>query len=243
VKNLKVFLSYQFRDEDRDLVAKIEALLASQDVPIVRGKRLGGGALTPEVMQRIESADALVALMTRRDRVGDEAEGRWRTSRWVESELDHARGKGKLAIALIEAGVELGGAYGEHESIPLDRGDPLEAILALSETIRVWKDQVGFTRAVQIKPDELGLTLRTAGDLSLRYRMVTPQGRRSGWRTAEPITQPNGTILYVDGVEGEDHFIEIEVVEGEEPKWWSPATAQLISVELLPRQGGARDGD
>ena len=48
-----IFLSFSFRDADRELVAQVEQLLASHNIAVVTGRRLGGGQLTPEVMQRI----------------------------------------------------------------------------------------------------------------------------------------------------------------------------------------------
>jgi hypothetical protein len=80
--------------------------------------RLGGEALTPAVMQRIEECDALVTLLTRRDQ---KTTGKWTTHDWVRDELNHARSKSMRAVAFVENEVEAGGAYAEHERIPLDR--------------------------------------------------------------------------------------------------------------------------
>ena len=40
---------------------------------------------------------------------------------------DHVRGKNMPAIAIVEQGVALDGAYAEHEYIPLDCNQPLDA--------------------------------------------------------------------------------------------------------------------
>jgi hypothetical protein len=232
---VKIFLSYSFRDEDRDLVAQIDSLLSAHDVSILRGSRLGGGPLTPEVMRRIESADALIGLMTRREELGGSGSGRWITHPWVRDELNHARGIQKHTIAVIEREVELDGAYVENERIALDRNSPLDALLALSETIAIWKGEIGFSRRIQIRPDEIGQILRTTPGLICRYRFVSPEGDRTDWKVAEPVPQPSGAILYVSGVRGDDYFIEVEVARGDSMEWWSPATAQLISVELKPK--------
>jgi hypothetical protein len=55
---VKVFLSHSFRPEDRHLVAKIDSLLGAQDVLVATGRRLGGAAITPEILRRIETTDA-----------------------------------------------------------------------------------------------------------------------------------------------------------------------------------------
>jgi hypothetical protein len=45
---VKVFLSHSFEPDDRELVARTEMLLNTHDTPVMTGRRLGGGALTPE---------------------------------------------------------------------------------------------------------------------------------------------------------------------------------------------------
>ncbi len=235
---MKVFLSHSFRDEDRHLVAKIDSLLVAQDVLVVTGRRLGGEALTPEIMRRIDTTDALVALLTRRDRIGEEGLGRWTTHNWVRDELNYARGRNEPTIGLVEAGVELDGAYAERERIPLDRENPLDALLDLAQTIHIWKEERGVQRQVQIKPDEIGEELRNREhELTCKYRSVSPDGVPGDWRTTKPMLRPGGTILFVDGVLGDDHYIEVEVAGPDgRAQWWSPATAQLINVELRQRR-------
>jgi hypothetical protein len=123
----------------------------------------------------------------------------------VVAELGHARSESKLAISLVENGVEVEGAYAEHERIPLDRSNPLDALLALSDAIRIWKEELGLSRRIQIMPPEIGQMLRTTPELVCRYRFVSPEGARSAWRHAEPVPQPTGAILFVSGLRGDDH--------------------------------------
>ena len=56
---MKVFLAYAFRDQDRDLVADVEALFESHNVRLVTGEQLGGQALTPAVKERILESHGL----------------------------------------------------------------------------------------------------------------------------------------------------------------------------------------
>ncbi|HXB17106.1 MAG TPA: hypothetical protein VNV44_15330 [Solirubrobacteraceae bacterium] len=234
---MKAFVAHSFGEPARPLVAMIERLLASHDVPVTTGERVGGDAITPRVKRRIESVECLIAVMMKGEQIaGREA---WRTHPWVEWELAHARDHEKLTIALIAGGVEVPGPYQEHERIALDPEDPLEALLALSETVHTWKGELGWARQIQLKPDELGHELHTSPELKCQYRLTNRQGVRTEWRETRPVTQPGGTIVYVTGVRGEDDFIEIEVRKGDHQKWLSLATAQLISVELLAPNGGS----
>jgi hypothetical protein len=234
---MKVFLAHSFDDVDRPLVTSVERLLESHDVPVVTGRHLGGGALTPQVMRRIESTEALVALMTRRTRVEGDG-GQWHTHPWVVEELAHARAKNKLTIPLVEDGVDLGGAYQEHERIELSRDDPLDALLALSSTLRVWRQELGWARLVQLQPDEIAHELLTRPELRCRYRLITAEGARGDWIDTDPIPQPSGTVVYVNGLSAESQFIHVQLVgAGDATEWYSLPAAQLIQVQLRRKNG------
>jgi hypothetical protein len=227
---MKVFLSYSFHGEDSDLVQVLERLLSSHNILIDRG-RVGGGQLTHEVKQLIDGTDGLIALKTRLDHIGDPGENRWRSSPWIDYEYAYARDKGKYAIALVEDGVENNGPFQDFERIPFRRAELLEAILLLSNTLRIWKERVGIHRVVQIRPDDLGWVVRTSRDLKCRYRF-SREGVPGPWVEIEPVPQPSGTLLYLKGIQGDDSLIEVEILKGGSPRWRSPATSQFITVEM-----------
>lgn len=232
---MKVFLSHSFSSEDKELVRAVERLLNSQDVVVTTGLRLGGGQLHPEVRNRVDNSDGLVALRTRRDRVGQPDENRWRSSPWIDYEYAYARDQGKHAISLVENDVEIDGPFDGYERIALDREDQLEAFLALSETVWQWKERIGFQRIVQIRPNDLGRIFRTNRDLECRYHFIDPEGNPREWVYAKPVLQPSGTLLlYLRGVRNDDTFIEVEILQPQDqnPRWYSPATSQFISVEM-----------
>lgn len=229
---MRVFLSQTFRDTDRDLVGQVESLLSSHDVHVVTGKRLGGEGLTTEVMRLIERSDACAALMTRREPLGQPEEGRWATHPWVRDEINHARSRQMPSIALVESGVSLDGAYEERERIEFDRENPLSAFLALSDTMRVWREKLGATRVARLSPDEVGRMFRADNVMKCRYRFVTEAGDRTEWNEAEPITGPGGTLLYLKGVPSDQDQVEVEILEGDTRKLYSDATPQWVSIEL-----------
>ena len=167
-----LFPSSTFGPADREVVGDLESMLSSVDVQIVTGRRLGGADLTPEIMERLESADGCVALMTRRERIGDPNGERWMTHPWVRDEMQHARSHGVRSIALLEQNVSLEGAYSERETIPFDRENPLPAFLALLETIRLWRLEMGSTRVARLSPDDLGRRFRREHGMRCRYRYM-----------------------------------------------------------------------
>jgi hypothetical protein len=231
-----VFLSFSFRDADRELVARVEQLLASHNITVVTGRRLGGGQLTPEIMQRIDDADGLVALLTRRDQL---ATGGWTTHNWVRDELNRARQSKKRAIALIETEVQTGGAYGSHEHIPLDRANPIDAFLALSETLGIWQMMSGRTTKVSIMPEALAQHPGHAtGQIQCQYRFLNrSDGKSTSWKTASTFPEGGGAVAFLDNVQ-DDHLIQLKVNDGQ-TEWLSPLSPQLIVIELKPVTGGA----
>jgi hypothetical protein len=236
---MKVFLSHSFGDEDGDLAQDVERLLSSHNILVVRGRRLAGGQLGAEVTSRIDDSHGLIALMTRRDRIGERNQNRWRTSSWIDDEYGYARIQRKQAIALVEDGVETGGLFEGYERIPLDRANPLEAFLALSETIRLWKEQKGFRRVAQLSPDSLSQWFRINGQARCRYRFVSREGVRGPWidQGVEPIPQPRGALLYLAGIQDDDSQVEVEILQDERVQWWSDARPQYIGIELRTWEG------
>ena len=226
---MNVFLSFSFRPEDADLVFLLERLLASHNARPINGKILGGQALTPAVMEKIEQCDALISLLTRREELDG---GRWRTHPWVRDELNHARGRGIPAIGLVENGVDAGGAYSENEHIPLDRDDALPAILRLSETIGTWKERLGRTLKVRLGPDDIAVSLArqsNGGGWRCRYRLGE-MGEFSDWQDAKAVREVGGVFLYLRGVT-DRQMVEVEVSGGGHV-WSAPAQPQWMDVEL-----------
>jgi hypothetical protein len=219
-----VFLSSTFGDADREVVGQIESMLSSVDVKCVTGRRLGGRDLTPEVMELIESSDGCVALMTRRERLGEPGPERWATHPWVRDEINHARSRRVSSIALVEEGVSDDGAYRERERIPFCREAPLAAFLALLETIRLWRQEMGSTLTARLSPDDLGRRFRRDRGLRCRYRYVSADGQRSAWADVEPIPAPGGTLVYLKGVRSDTDQVEVEVLEGDRLIMYSLAT-------------------
>lgn len=226
---MNVFLSFSFRPEDAELVALVERLLASHNARPINGKILGGQALTPAVMEKIRNCDALISLLTRREELQG---GRWRTHPWVRDELNHARALSMPAIALIEDGVDSGGAFNENEHIPLDRNDPLSAILRLSETIGSWKAELGRNLKVRLGPDEVAVPLArngNGGGWRCRYRLGE-MGEFSEWQDATAVREVGGVFLYLRGV-ADRQLVAVEVM-GNGRIWSAPAQPQWMDVEL-----------
>lgn len=223
---MQVFLAYSFRDQDRDLVAEVDQLLESHGVRVVTGEYLAGEQLTPAVQQRIESADGLIALLTRRDEL---ANGGWTTHAWVQDELNFARNKDIHAVPVVEKGINVGGMYAENERIDYDRENPLAAFLHLSHTIALWKNDSGRLLTVQIQPDDLALQVGLAnGGVQCRYRLIGG-GPPSPWKVVEPFPDVGGTFIQVGVSDNASIQLEISM---QATRWVSEVTTPWPQIEL-----------
>jgi len=229
---MKIFLAFSFRDEDKGVVANVEDVLASHDIWIVNGKDVGGEQLTPAVQARIEQCDGLIGLLTRRDKL---AGGGWTTHDWVRDEISHARSNKIKAFTLVETDVNVGGMYQSHESFPLDRDNPLPALMKLSRTIGEWRRELGRTIKVQILPPSLAKKLGPGGSgISCSHRLWL-KGKYTDWREITPVPEEGGTFVYIEGVQDE-HLVQLQV-EDQNVVWQSPASSQWMQVKLS-RGGG-----
>jgi hypothetical protein len=222
----RIFLAFAYRDADRELANQVQQLLGSHDVPVITGENLGGQALTPAVKERIDDSDALIALLTQRDRLGKKK--KFTTHQWVQDELNYARGKQKRAIALIETDVDVGGMYAPNEYIPFDRQNPLPAFLRLSDTVGQWKREIGRTLKVMILPPELARTVGQ-GAIKCRYKFFA-EGKDTDWQETKAIREIGGTFVYLVGVR-DDYIIQLEVKLPNET-WQSIAAPQWVQIEL-----------
>jgi hypothetical protein len=226
-----VFLSCHFGESDRALVRQVEGLLESHNLRIVTGEELGGGALTPEVMARIEKkSDALVALMTRRN----QPDNYCGTHPWVVDEFKHAKGHGKRAIALVSPDVTVTGAYQDHERINFDPDEPLTAFIRLSKTIGLWKSEAGRIVRAQVLPDKLANQVAIAnGACHCSFRLHAQDGTAGDWHEAPSRAEGDGTYIYLNGVT-DDALIQVRVEVGG-VVWTSRVLLQSMPVELTHR--------
>jgi hypothetical protein len=228
---MKLFLGFSFRDEDSEIVELVDQLIASHLVEMKTGERMAGGQLTSAVQRAIEDCDALVGILTRRDKKQD---GQWTTHQWVQDEINWARAKNRKVIALVEQGVEIGGMFKSHEHIPLDKANPIQALLTLSDTIGLWRRELGRTVKVQIMPDAIARKVGGGSNgLRCRHRLWLG-GAYSPWQDLTPVPEKGGTFVFINGVQDE-HLIQLHV-EHARKFWKSVATSQWIQVTL--KSGG-----
>src|SRR5260370_7176735 len=90
------FISYKFRDSDRQVAADVKRLVKSHQLTPIDGEDLGGAQLWAEVSQRIRSTDSLVSLFLLPHDPTDHT--------WIRTEYDHASDNQKRVIAVAANG-------------------------------------------------------------------------------------------------------------------------------------------
>jgi hypothetical protein len=217
---MKIFLSFCFRDENKELVANVKQVITSHGMLSITGEHLGGGQVNTTIESKISECDGLVALFTAFDGNSD----------WVYYERILATKK--AAITMAETGVVLGGLLSTYEKIIIDRSNQLPALLSLSHTLGEWKQKFGRTVKVEVAPPGLAERLGS-GDahISCRYRLWN-KGTATEWHDAKPVPEGLGTFIYIDGVQ-EDQLIQLQV-DDKGTIWQSRANPQLMQIELKP---------
>jgi hypothetical protein len=134
----KAFISYHFGEAEEAMVDLIRGLVRSHAIPeTLDGQMLGGGELRTAVLAMIKEADCLIALLTRDKEL--KSEGEWTTFDWPRDELNWARDRNMLTVALVEKGVVIKGAYAQYQRIEFTRENFDKALVDLSHTISIWK--------------------------------------------------------------------------------------------------------
>lgn len=225
-----IFLSYRFGNEADDTLAnQVEALVKSHGLQVVNGQNLAGRALDSEIQQRINDSDAVIALMTRRDRLQD---GGWTTHDWVKRELDWARGGNKEAVALVEDGVTPPSWGNRFHWFPHSDNSVADSILILSDVIGQWKRESGRPLLIRVEPTDIAETA-CRSDSTLEYQLFDSRYSPSGWKPARVMRMPGAVCAQVDcDVDNCDIQLRLER-NGE--YWESDIERQFVMIQLKQR--------
>jgi hypothetical protein len=197
----QVFLSYTYRPhpdfvaESENLRRSVSIVIESMDLRVATGEDLGGEALTDEVKERIEKADALVALLTPwKDALGNKVQ-----PQWVVEEFAHAKAKGKQAIRILHSDFAAAGMYAANEYIAFAPDKLTEVLLKVMRTLALWRKQSGRPMEIEITPDA-GAQRFDPGRVKVCEYQVFLDYEESQWRKATIWAQPGALYAYLPGV-------------------------------------------
>jgi hypothetical protein len=172
----------------------------------VTGRNLGGNALTPEIAQRIQGCDAMIALLTQRagEPVGT-------THPWVLQEFGHARLQGLQAIGVYEVGIPPASSDNGNERIEFAPADPLTAFVRLSEIIGEWKRAAGRLQTFIAMPAEVAESLGAQADEVRCECRFLIEGQDTPWQPAK-VRRAEGSVLVVARVPEDVEAVQIRTV-------------------------------
>ena len=216
-----VFVSYKFRDSDRQVAVDVKRLVTSHLLSPQDGEDLGGAQLWTEVSKRIRSADALVALFLLPHDPTDHT--------WLRTEYDHGCDSDRRVIAVVEKDFPWADPRNK-EYVKLDRSAPLDGFLKLSTTLSVWRRDAGQRVQVRLLPEMMARLAARQG-YSLRYRLNVDNEPITDWITVNPGGSVAGFGFRASGIR-EKVNIEIEVNDGARTIYFSAADPYCIPAEL-----------
>jgi hypothetical protein len=193
-----VFLSYTYQPHP-DHKAALEQLhryviraIEAMGLRVVDGVNVGGRPLDAALEQRIEGADALIALVTPQ---ADDA-GKVVEPAFVLDEFRHARGAKKRTMRVFHQllppprGL---GAGDEYTTFGL--GTEAEAILKLINTIALWKQELGQSARVRIEPASVAAQYDEKKGDSCEFQVISPEGEFGEFRPAPLWPEPGAPYV------------------------------------------------
>jgi len=231
----QVFLSFTYRPhpdyvaESENLRRSVAIVIESMDLRVATGEDLGGEALTDEVRDRIEKADALIALLT----PWKDANGNKVVPQWVVEEFAHAKAKGKPAIRIVHADLAPAGMYAANEYIAFAPDKLSDVLLKVMRTLALWRKQSGRPMEIEIAPDA-GDPRFDPGRVKTCEYQVFLNYEESEWRKATIWPQPGALYAYLPGVPDQSK-LRLRLQLGEET-WQSAYNSPVGRVQLSRRQ-------
>jgi len=216
-----IFVSYKFRDTDRQVANDIKRLVKSHQLIWLDGENLGGTALWPGVSERVRAADALITMFLHPEDPTGQA--------WIRTEYDHACDNNQRVIAVVEDGFPWNDPRSK-EYVKFKRADQLPAFLKLSDTLGEWKSAAGRRVTVRLLP-EMVARLAAHQGYSCRYRLTKDFQAITGWIPVTPGAAVSGIGFPASGIR-DNVNIEIEINDGSRALYFSAADPSSVPAEL-----------
>jgi hypothetical protein len=84
---MKIFVAFGYNERDRWIPNLVFPIIKAFGDEVVSGEEVQGEQITDAVIREIRQSNALMAFVTRRDKID---KNRWTTHRWVTDELSNA---------------------------------------------------------------------------------------------------------------------------------------------------------
>jgi hypothetical protein len=156
---MRVFVAYGYAPNEEWVREFVVPVLEALDVEVITGERTRGERIDQVVSQRIESADALIGFLQRREPYADGKS--WDTSAYVKDEIALAFSGKKPVIRFVEKGVkDPGGILQGHQHVEFVLEERDRLLVELTNQVRAW---IQGTVSVQLGPKDLLADLELLG--------------------------------------------------------------------------------
>jgi len=174
---MKIFVAFGYNERDKWIPNLVFPIIKAFGDEVVSGEEVQGEQITDAVIREITQSNALMAFVTRRDKISG---NRWTTHRWVTDELSNAIAF-KIPVAEIrEIGVdEQGGIAGDRQRIIYNETERDKCLVEIVKTIGNWHSSA--TVEMQLLPDKW-------------VRTVRPLLRNPGLRCTYQILEQSGVM-------------------------------------------------
>jgi hypothetical protein len=174
---MKIFVAYGYNERDQWVPNLVFPIIRAFGDEVATGEELQGEQITDAVMREIRQSDALMAFVTRRQKID---ETHWTTHRWVTDEISHALAHNLLVAEIREVGVdEQGGIPGDRQRITYDEIDRDKCIVEIVKTLGKWHSSDDVK--LKLLPDEC-------------VQLIQPLLRNPSLRCTYRILDNNGDI-------------------------------------------------
>ncbi len=196
---MKIFVAYGYNERDKWIPDLVFPIIKAFGNEVITGEELQGEQITDAVIREIRQSDALMAFVTRRQKID---ETRWTTHRWVTDEISHALAYKLFVAEIRELGVDdQGGIVGDRQRITYNEKERDKCLVDIVKTLGKWHSN--DTVKLQLLPDECVQTIRPLlrnPDLRCTYKILNNDGELSDEipTTILPIT--GGLFIHARGV-------------------------------------------
>jgi hypothetical protein len=227
-------VSFGYNERDRWIPEFVFPLVQAFGAEVVTGEDLQGQQITDSIQRQIEGADALMAFRTKRG--APDAEGIYRTHRWVDDELAYGIAKQLRVVEISEVDVDMqGGIAGDRQRITYNEAERDRLLVELAKTIGAWARNVSIS--LQLLPpefvEEIRPLLRTPG-FNCTYTLL--EGSRESQPLPVQVRPIKGGLFIHLPVLSPRALIQVSV-EGKGHRWISDyETLDSVAIRLTPEK-------
>jgi hypothetical protein len=134
---MRIFVAFGYNERDHWIPTMVTPIVRAFGDEFVTGEEMAGEVLSEGVIERIKGCEALIGFLTRRGE--PDAEGVYKTHRWVSDEISQAIALKKFVVEVREDRVDAqGGVAGDRQRIPYNEPERDRCLVEIVKAIGLW---------------------------------------------------------------------------------------------------------